>query len=327
MSAGLEVFLNRSVGADPRELYRVQDDFYTPGFWTALVARARSDGLRTDQIPFDAAGQQGYASAIGLELALDGEDRYPFGRPNLGKNYSPLVLLESAEATDHANADINNCIRALFPEDDFKPFVSHLCEVVGELHDNVWSHGGSTGFSMAQKWRKPWSPRKYYFEFALADSGIGFLRELQRVGLRIETHQEAIDWCIVKGHSSKSLKPVDPWAQRLPPDAMGNPLGNAGRAMPEVSDHHLGLGLWKLCELVRTYAGGLWLATGNNMLHIRPNARSEHAETRVQWSGVALACRFDTGSIRATRMAEQTDDLTEWIAEFIGEGGGNLPEA
>ena len=322
MAAGLDVFLNRNAGSnakDPQcELFRIHDDFYSPGFWTAMVARARMEGLRSGDITFSAKRSRGYASAVGLDLALDGEDRYEFERRNLGKNYSPLVLLESAEATDQANADVNNCIRRLVPEEELEAFVGDLCEVVGELHDNVWSHGGSTGFSMAQRWKKPWAISRHYFEFALADCGIGFLRELQRVGLPITTHREAIDWCIVKGNSSKSLREDDPWLQRLPLDVTGRPMGTVGRPMPEFSNHHLGLGLWKLCELVRTYSGDLWLASGNDLLHIKRGAQIEHRETPVQWSGVALACRFETGLVRR-RQAVAADDLTEWLAEYIGD--------
>jgi hypothetical protein len=231
------------------------------------------------------------------------------------------VLLETAEATNQANGVINECIRNIFPEGELSTFVRDLCSVVGDLHDNVWSHGESTGFSMAQRWKKPGHDGESLFEFALADCGIGFLRELQRVGLRIETHRDAIDWCIVKGHSSKTLRKEDPFSQRLPPDAMGNPMGPIARIVAS-ENHHLGLGLWKLAELVRTYSGQMWLASGNDILYMQSNVRTAHRATRVNWGGVALACRFDTKLIRG-RQPEALDAVTEALAQLLGEDHGS----
>jgi hypothetical protein len=204
-------------------------------------------GVPTAAIEFPSGNVRDYATAIGLNAALDGEDRYTFERKNEGTNYSGLVLLATPEETDRATSQINGCIRALFPEPENLHFVRTLCEVVGDLHDNVWSHGKATGFSMAQKWRNPHARDAYHLEFALADCGYGFRRELLRVGLTAEaaSDRSAIEWCLVKGHSSKNLKCVDEWAQTLPPDIMGNPIPGVGKAR-ESDNHHQGLGLAKL---------------------------------------------------------------------------------
>ncbi|MDO9316599.1 MAG: hypothetical protein Q7V56_00160 [Gammaproteobacteria bacterium] len=69
--------------------------------------------------------------------------------------------------------------------------------VVGELHDNVWSHGKSTGFSMAQKFKVPYE-EDYFIEFALADMGLGLRGEMIRAGKEVSSHEAAIEWCLKK---------------------------------------------------------------------------------------------------------------------------------
>jgi hypothetical protein len=302
------------------QLAEIYNTYYAPGFWTALAALARAHGLGTQQLRFWSQEQRGYASAVGLDLALDHRDGYPYERRNEGKNYSGLVLLASAEATDKATEDVNGCIRTLFQDENLQSFVRNLCDVVGDLHDNVWSHGKSTGYSMAQKWRKTGTD-DYYLEFALADSGLGFLRELQRVGLKeANSHEAAIKWCIVKGNSSKRVKPIDEWEQRLPADVSGNPIKGIGK--PRESDyHHLGLGLWKLVQLVTTWAGQLWLASGTHRLYVPPNGQQAYYANKVDWQGVALACRFDTGLIRQ-RLPRPVDEVTRELAEFLRGNDG-----
>jgi len=66
-------------------------------------------------------------------------------RLNEGRNYASITALRNAEQVDNATTTINNCIRSLAGNNDSKG-ISELTKVVGELHDNVWSHGKSTGF-------------------------------------------------------------------------------------------------------------------------------------------------------------------------------------
>lgn len=325
---GLSNFLGLDPG--PRNdgtsaLWQIGKDFYAPGFWVSFAAKARNEGIRHQQIRFSDAKGRGYSEAMKLQMVLDGVDDYPNARRNEGQNYSPLVLLENEESTDSATQTVNGCIRTHFAGLGFNEFTNRLCEVVGDLHDNVWSHGKSTGFSMAQKWHKPRSDNDVMFEFALADCGLGFFRELKRVGLKIENDASAINWCIQKGNSSKLVneKQDDGWAQRLPPDLVGAspmPLG-IGR-VKESDNHHQGLGLAKLVSLVDDYKGSLWLATGKTMLAVK-KGKKEFKSLAFPWQGVCLACRFDGSLVKQYQTTQENDELTDTLMRLLGGGDEN----
>ena len=68
-----------------------------------------------------------------------------------------VLFAANEESTDSATQTVNGCSREHFDGLGFDAFADKLCGVVGDLHDNVWSHGKSTGFSMAQKWKMPCS--------------------------------------------------------------------------------------------------------------------------------------------------------------------------
>lgn len=314
---GLRELLQRGVPTTPAGrdgFFDIDATFCVPGFWTAYTARARSRGLRTADLELPAK-VAGYAHAIGIERALGEGDTFQHARPGAGVTYSPLILLETPEHTERATGEINGCIRSLFPDRDHAVFVSAICELVGDLFDNVWSHGKSTGFSMAQKWRKS-RGKGVFFEVAVADCGLGFLRELRRAGVPgIESHEHAIDWCIQRGNSTKS-KAVDQWAQRLPVDAMGNPMPGIGRVV-ETDNHHMGLGLAKLADAVGRFQGWLWLATGGAMLVVRPGQERVYEKIRTEWQGVAIACRFDSERVRQALRDAAADEFAEAFARLV----------
>lgn len=318
---GLVDYLKR----DPRirsdnhcALWDVNDSHYTPGFWVSFAALARAKGVKYDQIRFADQGHQEYSEAIGLQSALGEADSYRYDRRNEGLNYSSLVLLENAESTDRATKDVNGCIRNLCKNLGVDQFVKELCEVVGDLHDNVWSHGKSTGFSMAQRWKKPRSNNENLFEFGLADCGLGFLRELRRVGLNVASDGDAIEWCIQKGNSSKLVKVVeDSWAQSLPTDLIGNPILGIGK-IKETDNHHQGLGLAKLISLVTSHRGEMWLSTGEAVFSIDPNGHRSLLPPSFSWPGVSIACRFDTSLVRPTLKVEEVDDVTSMLIDLLG---------
>lgn len=293
--------------------FDVPKDYCSPGFWAAYVARARARELRLEDLAIPPGDILGYARALGIERALGQNDTYPHERRGAGANYSPLVLLESPEETDHATHEINCCIRQLFDEPEFSVFVSRMCELVGDLLDNVWSHGKSTGVSMAQKWK---SDDGFCFELAVADCGLGFLRELRRVGIPgIANDADAIAWCVEKGHSTKK-KTVHDWAQRLPADMIGNPMPGIGHVV-ESDNHHLGLGLAKLVENVERFEGWLWLASGTSILVIRPGRDRVIQDIRVPWPGVALACRFDSTHVAGRTAAEPADEFEDILSQLL----------
>lgn len=272
-------------------MIRVPRGFYSPGFWTAFVCRALAQRVPIDAIEFDGDDNAGYAKAMRLPEILGSVDNYAHTRIREGVTYSPLEHLSCAEATDGATSRIKRCIRGLFAGTGAEQFVDGVGNIVAELHDNVWSHGCASGISMAQRWGKNESE----FEFALADHGLGFLRELQRVGKGAEfTDATAIEWCIQQGHTTRPGR--GEWAQKLPGDAIGNPY----QGIEETADsdvHHAGLGLWKFVELVRLFQGKAWIASGSACLLISPEQR---AILPIRpWDGVAISCRFNEAGIKA----------------------------
>lgn len=245
--------------------------FLPPSFWTTLAAFASANGLSPDHFVYADEQRRRYASAIALGRALTGVDDYQYVRQNEGSTYSTLEHLANSEATNRATSRINSCIRAFVGDDLPADFIAALCEVIGDLHDNVWAHGLASGFSMAQRWKTAGSDNDHSLEFALTDRGMGFLREMHRVGISATDDREAIEWCIQEGHSTKKRGPTE-WSQRMPEDITNNPLrGIEGARFSD--NHHMGLGLFKLTQLVRGFRGTLWLATGSAVLTLAPSGQ------------------------------------------------------
>ncbi len=269
--------------------------FYLPGFWVVFVALARQKQIPHEKVALPSS-VSGYAGAIGLFTALGAlKDDYPHRRKNQGKNYGCLINLDNPVLTNSAVAQINGCIRANVDHPDSRG-IADLCEVVGELLDNVWSHGKSTGYSMAQVYQ---SETKKEIMFAVADKGIGFKDEVnkQNLGFKFKTDRQSIEWCIQKGNSSKLNIVVDPWAQSLPDDALHNPYGQNVSTISLAPNHHQGLGLYKLVELVKRFKGQLHLVTGNCMLQIENNGNLTYSELSNSWQGVAISCSFNQLSL------------------------------
>ena len=296
--------------------------FLAPGFCAALAAFVSLKCIAPERIHLDEK-LRGYFAAIGFTCAFGQRDDYPYERKNRGTNYSMLEHLDNPEAVEAATSSINGCIRNSLGSNLPEPFVEMLCDVVGDLHDNVWAHGKASGFSIAQRWKvSPWNPlnEDYNIEFALADSGIGFLREVQRVGLPIQSDNKAIDWCIREGHSTKNIRPASDWAQRMPADIVRNPLLGVEQ-IRESENHHMGLGLAKLVRLVHEFRGFLWLASGTSMLKLAPGREPAYIDIKYPWQGVAIACRFRSSDLARTRRDFETGDKD--IQEIMRILGGD----
>lgn len=166
---------------------------------------------------------------------------------------------------------------------------------------------------MAQRWNnKP----GFNFEFAVADCGLGLLRELERVGMQeIHDHKAAIEWCIQRGNSTKKCS-ADEWEQRLPADMMGNPIGRDARVV-ETENHHMGLGLAKLIDAVDQFHGYCWIASGDAMLFISPDGKRTYSKLAIAWQGVAIACRFDSTRITGTKPQYTQDEFEHILSELF----------
>lgn len=270
-----------------KDLY-LNPDVFSPGYLCTLAAFIKLNNISKDG--FDTSSDvMSYLKTLGFHKVLWGiEDN--INRCNSGKNYSPLTPLIDPAEVHVANTSINNCIRYLVNNKKTQG-IADLCKVVGELHDNVWSHGKSTGFSMAQRTKVPnTNGQDHFIEFALADSGLGFLEELKRARIDISTHEDAIKWCIQEGNSSK-LAIHDFWAQRLPTDHLGSdPMMGYGTEIPE--NNHQGLGLAHLVKLIKTYSGELVLCTGDTVFFIDSEGNETYKKVRNEWKGVSISCKF-----------------------------------
>lgn len=284
----------------------LEDDYFSPGYLTALASFIRSKKIQEKDFDFN-PHTKSYLTTIGFQRELwEKEDN--FNRPNCGITYSPLTSLKCYQEVDQANTAINSCIRELVNHERNEGIAS-LIRVVGELHDNVWSHGLTTGFSMAQRYAVPYSQGKdRYIEFALADNGLGFLQELSRAGIETKDHQSAIEWCIQKGNSSKLKKySENDWTQRLPEDWIGDdPMMGFGGEIPE--NNHQGLGLAHLIDLVNNYKGKLLLCTGDTLFSIDECGNKKFEKIQYEWRGVAISCRFKMSELRKSSKKNTLED-------------------
>lgn len=289
----------------------IPSGFVTPGGWVIFASIALKEKVSSDEIHFPSINLQGYSSAIGFNHCVYGKDDYQFSRKNAGKKYSPLTRLDCLDATDTATDQIVSCIREMLSDPDASG-AQDLFNVIGELHDNVWSHGLSTGVSMAQKWDNTGRPA---VEFALADTGLGFLRELRRCGRNVDDDIEAIKWCVVKNNSTKHADEDDFWAQAFPDDVMGGvPFGDVvPRTKSKVN--HQGLGLWKLTELIKTYRGRLTLVSGCGRMTLNPDGETVY-NVGPHWKGVAISCRLYEDELY--RELSEPDEQVSAIMKRLG---------
>lgn len=284
---------------------------YLPGFWVCLAAFAKFKCISWDVIEMPGDIKE-YAQAIGLEQVLSGTDNYQYQRKNQGINYCSLINLCSGELTDCATSLINNCIRSNVTNAHSKG-INRLTDIVGELLDNVWSHGKSTGYAAAQVY-----PKFDRIEFAIADHGLGFKQEMELNSHLVESDRHAIDWCITKGNSTKHADDEDEWAQWLPPDAERSPYGK--NVSTKTSDnHHQGLGLYKLVEFVKGFGGKLHLITGSCMLHIDRKQQTSYHESLPYWQGVAVACSFSQKKLATVIQDKEFDRKVSNLVRSLQE--------
>lgn len=288
--------------------------YYSSGFVAVLAAFLRSKNLTPEQFSCHHEYNAGYLRAIGLSKSVWGIDDYKQKRINAGATYAPLTHLDSRDAVDSGTGQINSCLRAMANSASVNyaqsPVFAELQAVVGELHDNVWSHGMNSGFSTAQRRKCP--KDGVLIEFSLADCGMGFRNELQRARIPyVTTHREAIEWCLQKGNSSKLAVKLDPWAQSVPDDFLGASPFQAGVAtFQNTGNHHQGLGLAKLFSLAKQYDGLLYLASGDHYLELQNGNLSYH-ELSHSWQGVAISLAIKESSFVAGGQPMQDVDSVD----------------
>lgn len=301
-----------------------QDTFCTPGYWVTLASSLYD--YKPKKISYNLLNltdrQYGYLDTIGfLEEIFDIQQKNI--NINSGKNYTKLIILKDSYSTEESNKEIRNCLlhQLGFISNDnnmneIHPHIHDFMNVIGELHDNVWAHGEKTGFSLCQKWTS-FTDKEPYIEFALADSGRGFLNELQRVGIAVNTHQEAIDWCIQKGNTSKKTKEDDGWTQSVPDDILGgNPMTGVSIKYQSDFRNHQGLGLAKLLELIQKFKGTLVIISGNAILRVVGTEKLYSTNHMASWDGVAISIKININNLKNFK---EEEELEEELEEVLGD--------
>ncbi|MCE8011676.1 hypothetical protein HBJ58_08940 [Halomonas desiderata] len=292
--------------------------FVTPGF--IATATCLGNSREVSGLTYRDERHEGLFEAMQVPFLLTGVDGYLHARVNQGTHYSPVQILQDANDVDRATSETNGCIRAHV---DRLPGINKLCDVIGELHDNVRAHAEGTGFSMSLCWNQYGDEDKRVIEFAVADSGQGFLRECRRRGIEAVTDDEtAIRWCLTPRNSTKD-RDHDEFAQQQPEDAMGNPFG-AGLETRRWhnGNHHQGLGLAHLMSLVSAYNGEMWLASGERVLV--SNTRTRNADeignfvAVPHWQGVIIACRLKISELgRNIEEEPLTEDVENLLDDLL----------
>lgn len=296
----------------------IPDGFVTPGFIATVTCLGFSREISS--IAYEGGEKhQGLFEAMQVPFLLTGVDGYAQARVNQGIHYSPAQMLQNADDVDRATSETNGCIRAQVED---LPGVSKLCDVIGELHDNVRAHAEGTGFSMSLCWNRYGNENDRVIEFAIADSGQGFLRECRRRGIEAITDDEAaIRWCLTRRNSTKDEEHEE-FAQVQPEDAIGNPFGAVEVRRWHNGNHHQGLGLAHLMTLVSNYNGTMWLASGERALISNPRTRSNDEFGNFvavpHWQGVAIACRLKISELgRNIEEEPLTEDVENLLDDLL----------
>lgn len=302
------------IAPEKNGLLHIPSGFLTPGFIATVTCIGYDREIRELHYA-DPDAHRGLLETMQVPYKLTGVDSYPFSRINQGVNYSPVQMLQSADDVDVATSETNNSIRLRVGA---QPGIAQLCSVIGELHDNVRAHAQGMGFSMSLNW----NPNNPVIEFSVADKGKGFLRECQRIGVPdVVDDESAIRWCLTPRNTTKN-KDHDEFAQMIPEDVTGNPFEGQADARPwHDGNHHQGLGLAKLMQLVTGYNGCLWVATGEALMVSNPHTRMNDQFGRFvatpHWKGVAIACRLKISELGRTLEEEPFHDDVQDILNDI----------
>lgn len=221
----------------------------------------------------------------------------------VGRTYCPLIELSSPAQTDIATTTISNILERRCGEDAYS-----VIDVIGELIDNVWSHGKALGYAVAQVSGDD-------IKFSVVDIGKGFKNVLQEANISgIKSDIDAINWSIQKGHTSKGQE--DEWAQCLPFDSYENPF-SSGVPIKEEENHHEGLGLYKLVDLVQKTKGNLSILSGQGLKFISAE-REFDSELKNHWQGVVIYCTLNIRNIKNALQNSDASDIDAILKEILG---------
>ncbi len=288
--------------------------FLSPIIVTMLAAEAANEprlGYRLRERISLQPAQKSYAANCGLQAVLDGQDT-PRSLAGLqGVTYTRLTRLVSGHEVDACNAVINNLFYEQLGENG-GDFIRVLGKVVGEMHDNVASHSRGVGFSSAQRYERGEGD---VIQFAIVDSGVGMLRNVTSVAPAVTTDERAIEWCLQRGNTTAASM-GDGWEQRLPEDSLFSPYPQTVGTVTG-DNHHQGLGLWHLQEIVRAAGGCFWVASGAGQCRYLAGAdRPSYDSMDPPWQGVGIEVELPVPQVTTGNAARRL--ALEGLAERLG---------
>jgi len=266
---------------------------------------------------FEDSNNENYAKAILFFDCLGEIGAYTQSRRNNGVVYSTIEHLHSRDLANESHSRICNLIRTQVSNckttetDKINNGLNEFLDVIGELHDNVVSHSKGDGYSMAQAYRR--NSEINNIVFSITDNGIGFLDELRSRGIQVRNNQEAIEWCIQEGNSTKKPIEEDSWAQRLPEDALESPFGpDIGTFEDNNGNNHQGLGLARLLNLCLKFSADLIIITGDTCLLLDNQGNKRYIELASDWKGVAISVQ-----IKPKSFIDQNTETSEEVANLM----------
>ncbi len=288
--------------------------FLSPIIVTMLAAEAahapRLGYPLRERISFQPA-QKSYAANCGLQAVLDGQYIAPSSAGLQGLTYTRLTRLVSGHEVDACNAVINDLFCELLSENG-GDFIRVLNKVVGEMHDNVASHSRGIGFSSAQRYERG---EGHVIQFAIVDSGVGMLRNVTPVAPAVTTDERAIEWCLQRGNTTAASKGGG-WEQRLPEDSLFSPYPQAVGTVTG-DNHHQGLGLWHLQEIVRAAGGSFWVASGAGQCRYLARADGPSYDSlETFWQGLAIEVELPVPRVTTANAARRA--ALEGLAQRLG---------
>lgn len=249
-----------------------------------------------------------YAKSIGLLDAVNGERPRPKLGALSGKSYSPLCRIDDQADVDSANHLVSSTLESHLVGNP--RLLSVVRQVVGEIHDNVWSHARGVGFSACQIYGTTEADR--LVQFAVADCGAGFLRNARRVLSSLSDDFEAIEWCLEKNNTSAGMP--HEFAQRIDPD---DPFGGLPPGVPTrtSSNHHQGLGLYKLRKCVEAANGSMVLVSGSGGLVLKRDGTTIRITPPIPWRGVFIEFELPSSAVLPS---DQENPKLQELAEYLG---------
>ncbi|TGM45986.1 hypothetical protein [Leptospira vanthielii] len=271
--------------------YSLTRAFYPTSMWVYIISQAKRQ--KSSIVKISQSKVQSFANTIGFNTKIPTNiTPQQVDRPKMGKNYSMIQEITDKDFIDIATGNIAECFESFFSENVYikSGYRSQVFKTIGELHDNVSSHSGTSGYSIAQICNDN-------FEFSISDYGKGFLGELKQnlPTLGIDSDAEAIKWCLQKGNTTKGTEEFD---QYLPSDFIGqSPMSGVRHSWRTDGSHHQGFGLYLLHELAIKFGGVLEIATGSCYYKLAHNGQECYTVLEEKIAGVSVSISFNLSDV------------------------------